>query len=312
MKDSRQDILTSLVSDPAAVTGPTGGQPDASVLPRFTDFDTFNSYFTQHNISLRNQLRIMKKHAKELVNVEDAYLLRDYFRAVAWALKELVDTLGPDTSDEAIEGIDYPVNKKDRNRKSDDIIIDKNVFDSKNDAGATEPFVFMRFRCVRTLDETFLRLFNNHLDDMVREDLLCQEDLPRWRYFFGLSATVDDPDLLQSQLLFKGNVKELKFWIQALYGIMHYSMPDASLMPKGIYTMPAVIVSPSGAGVGRKTVDGTPTTRDNYPTIVANTLRLPDRQLKVHSFTTTLQPTLLDAAKILRLLLPLGCKPKTP
>ncbi len=312
MKDSRQDILTGLASDCATAALPKDGHYDASSLPRFTDFDTFTSYFTQHNISLRNQLRIMKQHAQEIINVEDAYRLSGHYRAVARALKEMVDTVGSDTSAEAVEGIDYPVSKKDRNRKNDDIIVDKNVFDSKEDSAAADPFVFMRFRCVRALDETFLLLFNNHLDDMVREGLLCQEDLPRWRYFFGLSAAVEDPSLLQSQMLFKGNVKELKLWIQALYGILHYSMLDASLMPKGIYTMPAVIVSPSGAGVGRKSVDGTPTTRDNYPTIVANTLRLPDRQLKVHSFTTTLPPALPDAAKLLRLLQPLGCKIQTP
>lgn len=310
MPDGRQDILSTATSDlPAADPVPTG-RHDFNTSSPFTDYDSFLHFFAENKTNLREQMRVIKKHAHEIINIEDAHLLSEYYRTTAITLKEMVDVIGPESSDEAIEGIDYPVRSKGRESKNDDIIVKPKLFAPKNDIKEDAPFEFMRFRSIPVLTETYCQLFNNHLDGMVNGGYLRREDLPVWRYFFGLSSSVDDEKLLKSKLLFLGNVKVLKFWIQGLYGVMYFSMPDPRCLPKGYYIMPAVIVALDGAGVRRKLVDGKPTTRDKYPTIVANTVRLTDRDLQVRSFTTTQPPSLDDATKIIQLLQPLGCKRK--
>lgn len=276
--------------------------------PRLIHFEDFIRVFKEKEMSLRQQLRFIKQHQSDVIDIEDSHSLTDHFVQVANELYREVSNMGPYDGDDAIAGIDYPYSKNNPRYKKGDIIINPRIFEHNITPANAEPTEFCCFRSARKLTDDNYKILQCHLVEMARIGLCLEDQLSKWLYFLGATPRYDDQAQLNEKLLFLGSVKVLKFWIRALYGLMSYQLPIPSAgLPAGCYQLSPVIITPNGSGVRPKSVSGEPTTRDPFVHIVASSVRLLDRDLQVRSFTTTLEPTINEAATILLLLQPLGC-----
>ena len=88
--------------------GPHFGEstPPADSLCLCT-FDDFLHFFAARQMTLRQQLRFIKKHQSETVDIEDSQRLTNHFAQVVKQLLHEVAILGPVDNDEAVAGIDY-------------------------------------------------------------------------------------------------------------------------------------------------------------------------------------------------------------
>ena len=289
--------------------GPHLGESTPPVdSPHFCTFDDFLHIFGVKQMSLRQQLRFIKKHQSEIVDIEDSQRLTNYFARVVRQLLEEVSIIGPIDTDQAVAGIDYVYTKNHPLYKKGDIIITPRIIDLIKDTPEAQPIEFLCFRSARKLTEAHFQTLQNHLVEMVNLGFCLEEELSKWLYFLGATQHFDDDARLNEKLLFLGSVKMLMFWIRALYGLMHYHLPTPmETLAAGYYQLSPIIVTPNGSGVSQKAVSGDPTTRDPFIRIVANSVRLRDRDLQPRSLTTTTEPSLNDAALLIHLLQPLGC-----
>ena len=276
--------------------------------PRLCTFDDFLHFFGTQQMPLRQQLRCIKLHQSEIVDIEDSQRLTNYFVGVVRQLLYEVAILGPVNNEQAVAGIDYVYTKNHPLYKKGDIIINPRIIDLIKDTPEAQPIEFLCFRSARKLTEGHYQTLQNHLVEMVNLGFCLEEELSKWLYFLGATQHYDDDIPLNEKLLFLGSVKTLMFWIRALYGLMHYHLPTPmETLAAGYYQLPPIIVTPDGSGVSQKAVSGAPTTRDPFIRIVANSIRLRDRDLQPRSLTTTTEPSLNDAALLIHLLQPLGC-----